>query len=61
MRIGPGALEHLQQHVSRLCSRDAVASVDDEKRHAADAQLGGLVFFGADLVGVRVRGDGPLI
>src|SRR3712207_9000040 len=37
-RSGPGPLEHLQQDVGRLGAVDAVLPVDDEERHAADAQ-----------------------
>src|SRR5260370_24040675 len=53
LRLVPAGCERLEHDLGGLRARDSVATVDDEKRYAGDAQLRGLAFIGPDIVRKR--------
>src|SRR6266853_5616197 len=53
LRLVPAGCERLEHDLGGLRARDSVATVDDEKRYAGDAQLRGLAFICPDLVRKR--------
>src|SRR6266851_3848297 len=53
LRLVPAGCERLEHDLGRLRARDSVASVDDEKRYAGDAQLHCLALICPDLVRKR--------
>src|SRR2546423_11020377 len=58
-RLGPCALERLQQDVARLRAGDGVAPVEHEEGDAGDTDGGGLALVAAHLVREAVVGEGP--
>ncbi len=53
----PRLVQHRAQHLGRLRAGDAVRPVDDEERHAGDAEALGVPLVGAHLVGVAGGGE----